>query len=55
MTILVAHPLGHVGFVSFVKALHRLGVLDHDELLGWRRLPGQIIRLLETPLDDGSV
>jgi hypothetical protein len=52
MKPLVAAPIGSPGFVSFARDLHRLGVLDHDELLGWLRLHGSLIRATEPALAD---
>ena len=44
--------IGCEGFASALLQLHIVGVLDHDELLGWLRLHGALLRLGE-PLDDG--
>jgi hypothetical protein len=52
--MLVATRLGDLGFVAFAKGLHRLDVIDHDELLRWLELHGDVIRATEPPLDDGE-
>jgi hypothetical protein len=53
VTLQAAH-VGSEGFVRFVKRLHRLGVIDHDELLDWLRLRGCVVRAIGQPLEDGG-
>jgi hypothetical protein len=50
---LVAHRLGEEGFVTFAKGLHRLGVVDHGELVSLLAFHGALLRLAE-PLDGGE-
>jgi hypothetical protein len=50
----VAHHIGEVGFVAFVKACHRLDVLDRGELLRLLGLHGAVLRATHRPLDEGE-
>ena len=52
--MIVARRLGDGGFVNFLKELHRLGVLQHAELLDWLALHGSVLRATEPPLDRGD-
>ncbi len=52
--MIVARRLGEDGFVTFLKELQRLGVLQHPELLGWLALHGRVLRIIEPPLDTGD-
>jgi hypothetical protein len=51
---LVSCEIGRQGFVTYVHRLRRLGVLSQPDVLGWLRLHGSLLRLMEEPLDDGS-
>jgi hypothetical protein len=51
---LVSREVGQVGFVTYLHALRKLGVLSQPEVLGWLGLHGAVIRRSEAPLDDGS-
>ena len=51
---LVVHRVGEEGFVAFLGQLVHLGVLTRQEKVGWIRLHGAILRLIEEPLDDGE-
>jgi len=51
---LVAVRLGDEGYVAFLKALHRLDVLDHAELLAWLALHGATMRGTLPPLCSDS-
>ena len=53
MTLRAAH-LGEDGFITFLYALVRLGVIDRAELRGWLGLHGAVMRATEPPLDTGS-
>lgn len=55
MNAIQAVGVGEEGFVSFLHELKRLRVLDHDELLAWLRLHGDVIRLIEPPLDEEAL
>jgi hypothetical protein len=52
--VIVARRLGEGGYVPFLKELHRLGVLQHAELLTWLELHGRVLRMVEPPLDGGD-
>ena len=52
--MIVARRLGEEGYVVFLKELHRLGVLQHAELLGWLELHGRVLCAIERPLDLGD-
>lgn len=52
--MIVAFRVGEVGFLAYVKALQRLGVLRHAELLNWLTLHGHVLRATEPPLDTGD-
>ena len=52
--MIVARRLGEEGYVVFLKELHRLGVLQHAELLNWLTLHGHVLRATEPPLDTGD-
>ena len=52
--VIVARRVGEEGFLTYVKALHRLGVLQHPELLNWLALHGHVLRATEPPLDAGD-
>jgi hypothetical protein len=53
MTLRAAY-VGEDGFVTFLYALLRLGVIDRAELRGWLALHGFVLRLVEPPLDRGD-
>jgi hypothetical protein len=48
-----ATHVGEVGFLEFVHALERLGVLDRNERLAWIQFHGAALRASGTPLDTG--
>ena len=52
--MIVARRLGEEGCVTFLKELHRLGVLQHADLLAWLELHGRVLRVIEPPLDLGD-
>lgn len=52
--MIVARRLGEEGFLTYVKALQRLGVLQHAELLNWLTLHGHVLRATEPPLATGD-
>lgn len=52
--MIVARRLGEEGYVTFLKELQRLGVLQHAELLNWLALHGSVLRATEPPLDTGG-
>ena len=54
MTVLVVCGVGEVGFASFLRELHRFGVLDCEELLAWLALHGSVLRATGLALDRGS-
>jgi hypothetical protein len=51
---LVAHRVGDEGFIRFVRALGRLGVLNGDEVRAWHSLHGATMRAALPPLDAGD-
>lgn len=52
MTLRAAH-VGEVGFLEFVHALERLGVLDRNERLAWIQFHGAALRASGAPLVSG--
>jgi hypothetical protein len=50
--VIRARELGQEGFVSYLKALRRIGVVDDEEALAWLRLHGWALRASGIPLDE---